>query len=183
MPAELPVQWQCVLCQETMGRQSASPHETQCSSGLARVYSRRPGAGDSFYNSCLASSLLPPPPPPAAAARCPGPASARRSACSPGRGGGRPRPRPRQPQHSEVPGLAGAAAGPGLAPLLPAHQPPLPLSDQLPGDLLQPAAAGRGGRAAPLPAPPLAPGPGGRLAPARPNQAGEGVLGVRRRSP
>ena len=68
MPAELPVQWQCVLCQETMGRQSASPHETQCSSGLARVYSRRPGAGDSFYNSCLASSLLPPPPPPAAAA-------------------------------------------------------------------------------------------------------------------
>ena len=68
MPAELPVQWQCVLCQETIGRQSASPHETQCSSGLARVYSRRPGAGDSFYNSCLASSLLPPPPPPAAAA-------------------------------------------------------------------------------------------------------------------
>ena len=64
--AELPVQWQCVLCQETMGRQSASPHETQCSSGLARVYSRRPGAGASFYNSCLVSSLLPPPPPPAA---------------------------------------------------------------------------------------------------------------------
>ena len=68
MPAELLVQWQCVLCQETMGRQSASPHETQCSSGLARVYSRRPGAGDSFCNSRLVSSLLPPPPPPPAAA-------------------------------------------------------------------------------------------------------------------
>ena len=34
MPAELLVQWQCVLCQETIVQQSASPHETQCSAAV-----------------------------------------------------------------------------------------------------------------------------------------------------
>ena len=45
MPAELLVQWQCVLCQETMARQSASPHETQCSAAVVWPRSTVGGQG------------------------------------------------------------------------------------------------------------------------------------------
>ena len=57
MPAELLVQWQCVLCQETMGRQSASPHETQCSAAV--VWLRSTGGGQGLGTAFIIPVLSP----------------------------------------------------------------------------------------------------------------------------
>ena len=57
MPAELPVQRPCVLCQETMGRQSASPHETQCSAAV--VWLRSTGGGQGLGTAFIIPVLSP----------------------------------------------------------------------------------------------------------------------------